>query len=279
MPWRRTENLAEFEAAAGDLLRSDPAQHTIALTALEAMRQRGNAAFGDVAPAFGWHESVPAQTDGAFLQTPPFPVLVAALPAGSGGALLESLRPHELARLNLPEAAVAEVSERWSAKTGGSTAVQLRSRLHRLFQLTPPDPFPPGAARVADESDHDLLVRWLTAFHAQTAAISEDAERAVAGRLSYGGLTLWECGGEPVAMAGRTMTVAGVGRVAPVYTPSEHRNHGYGAAVTTAVTEQALSSGAADVVLFTDAANPTSNALYRRLGYRPIGDRIVLALR
>jgi predicted GNAT family acetyltransferase len=25
------------------------------------------------------------------------------------------------------------------------------------------------------------------------------------------------------------------------------------------------------VILFTDLANPTSNALYQRLGYRPIG--------
>jgi predicted GNAT family acetyltransferase len=27
------------------------------------------------------------------------------------------------------------------------------------------------------------------------------------------------------------------------------------------------------VVLFTDLANPTSNALYQRLGYEPVSDR------
>jgi len=31
------------------------------------------------------------------------------------------------------------------------------------------------------------------------------------------------------------------------------------------------------VLLYTDLANPTSNALYRRLGYRPVEDRILLA--
>jgi predicted GNAT family acetyltransferase len=58
-----------------------------------------------------------------------------------------------------------------------------------------------------------------------------------------------------------------------VYTPREHRAKGYAAAATTAVTRAALDAGAADVVLFTDLDNPTSNALYRRLGYTPIEDR------
>ena len=33
----------------------------------------------------------------------------------------------------------------------------------------------------------------------------------------------------------------------------------------------------AEVVLYTDLANPTSNALYQGLGYRPVEDRAVLS--
>jgi predicted GNAT family acetyltransferase len=40
------------------------------------------------------------------------------------------------------------------------------------------------------------------------------------------------------------------------------------------VSQAALDAGARDVVLFTDLANPTSNALYQRLGYRPVADRV-----
>ena len=40
----------------------------------------------------------------------------------------------------------------------------------------------------------------------------------------------------------------------------------------------ALRAGADSAVLYTDLTNPTSNALYQRLGYRPIDDRIVLRL-
>jgi len=42
------------------------------------------------------------------------------------------------------------------------------------------------------------------------------------------------------------------------------------------VSRAALDAGADHVVLFTDLANPTSNALHQRLGYRPVEDRVML---
>jgi predicted GNAT family acetyltransferase len=61
-----------------------------------------------------------------------------------------------------------------------------------------------------------------------------------------------------------------------VYTPPQHRRCGYGAAVTAACTRDALRHGAEQVVLFTDLTNPTSNALYQRLGYQPVRDRTIM---
>jgi predicted GNAT family acetyltransferase len=78
--------------------------------------------------------------------------------------------------------------------------------------------------------------------------------------------------GEPVALAARTATAAGVARIAPVYTPSEHRRRGYGAAITAACTADALARDAEHVVLFADVENPTTNAIYRQIGFRPIAD-------
>jgi predicted GNAT family acetyltransferase len=66
-------------------------------------------------------------------------------------------------------------------------------------------------------------------------------------------------------------------RVGPVYTPPELRRRGYAAAVTAAISRAALDAGASAVLLFTDLANATSNALYQRLGYRPVEDRIELS--
>lgn len=105
----------------------------------------------------------------------------------------------------------------------------------------------------------------------------EDQAAAVADRLGYRGVTVWEAGDVPVSIAGLTRQVAGMVRVGPVYTPPELRGHGYASAATAAVSRQALDAGAAEVVLFTDLANPVSNSIYQRIGYRAVEDRTVLA--
>jgi predicted GNAT family acetyltransferase len=67
-------------------------------------------------------------------------------------------------------------------------------------------------------------------------------------------------------------------RLGPVYTPPERRGHRYGSAATAAATQWALDAGARHVVLFTDLANPVSNSIYPRLGYRLVHDDVQLAL-
>ena len=81
----------------------------------------------------------------------------------------------------------------------------------------------------------------------------------------------------PVAQASARAVVAGMSRIGPVYTPPEHRNRGYAAAVTAAAARWALDQGARHVLLYTDLANATTNRLYPRLGFRPHHD--VLELR
>jgi predicted GNAT family acetyltransferase len=96
-------------------------------------------------------------------------------------------------------------------------------------------------------------------------------------RLGYGGITFWEAGGAPVSVAGLTRAVSGMARVGPVYTPPELRGRGYAAGATAAVSQAALDAGGRELVLYTDLANPVSNALYERLGYRAVEDRVLLS--
>jgi len=46
--------------------------------------------------------------------------------------------------------------------------------------------------------------------------------------------------------------------------------------VTEACTRDALERDAQHVVLFTDLSNPTSNAIYQQIGYRPLRDHLVI---
>ena len=90
-------------------------------------------------------------------------------------------------------------------------------------------------------------------------------------------MLLWEVAGRPVALAVAQRQVAGMTRIGPVYTPPADRRHGFGAAVTAAAAAWALDDGAGQVVLFVDHANPTTNRLYHRLGFRPVHDAVELS--
>jgi len=281
MPWRLTRCLQDFLDVAGDYLRTEPARNTVMLTILESLRQRGLAVYGDTPPIFGWHTDAARLTDGALLQTPPYPVLLAPLPEGSVPDLIELLTESgsPLAAVNLAGPDEASVSAAWAAVTaGGTVTARTRSRLFWLAGLVPPDPAPAGCARVATDGDLGLLVSWHAAFADEAESIAIEPERTVRDRMSYGGIMLWEADAEPVAMAALSREVAGVTRVVTVYTPPRFRRCGYGGAITTTVSQAALDAGAAQVVLYTDVANPTSNALYQRLGYRPVEDRVLLDL-
>ncbi|HUQ54021.1 GNAT family N-acetyltransferase [Lentzea sp.] len=100
----------------------------------------------------------------------------------------------------------------------------------------------------------------------------EAEARAMDAQWMSAGHVLWLVDGVPVSWAASTTPVAGVSRVGPVYTPPEHRRHGYAAAVTAAVCRWAHSAGAAHVVLTADLANPTANSVYHGIGFRPVSD-------
>ena len=169
----------------------------------------------------------------------------------------------------------------WLAGTELAAETLIEQRLFRLDELVPPAPMPIGSARLATPADLDLLMEWLHAFRdeaePQSTAMSRPMlERRIELELFW----FWfDEEGNPVSMAGRNVTIAGVSRVGPVYTPPEHRKRGYAAAVTAACTQHALDTGAGQLVLFTDAKNPTSNGVYQRLGYRHIEDRLILRYR
>ena len=166
----------------------------------------------------------------------------------------------------------------WTRLTGISAHVSTEERLYRLGRLTPTAPQPPGQLRRADTRDRELLVGWLLAFSTEAHTTTpSNVAHVVDDRISYGGVMLWEVAGSPVALAGCSRPTAGVARIGPVYTPVNHRKRGYGSAITAAASQAALDEGAAEIVLFTDLANPTSNAIYQRLGFEPLSDRLAIS--
>ncbi|WP_077194027.1 GNAT family N-acetyltransferase [Streptomyces lydicus] len=277
MTWTTTRDLDAFEAAAGDFLRARPAEHTVLLSAVSSLRVLGVDAYGEAAPSFGWRRcGGPAAVDAAYVWTPPRPVLLSPMPDGAAADLADVLAAARagVPGVNAGRAAAEAFAAAW--RRHGTVRPAARRRLHRLTELTPPDPAPPGAARRATPADRELLRGWFAAFAEDIGVAAPRDARALDDRIADGRCLLWEAGGRPVSMAGITRTLVGTARVAPAYTPPELRGRGYAGAVTAAVSQAAKDSGAQEVLLFTDLANPTSNALYRRLGYRPVEDYLVL---
>ncbi|MEU4421281.1 GNAT family N-acetyltransferase [Actinoplanes sp. NPDC024001] len=276
MAWQLTTEVERFTDVAGDFLRSEPVRHTTFLTVLDGLRRHGPHAYGVQDPTLGWWSTSAGEVGGVLLCTPPYPVMLSAVPPAAVPAAVEALAGHPLTGANLLAADVDTFVAGWQSQTGATAVPGMRTRLFELDRLIPPAPMPPGSPRVASTADRPLLIDWFRAFHADIGEDLPAAEQHVDDRLSFGGVTLWEENGSPVAMAVRTRTQAAMARIQSVYTPATHRRRGFGGAATTVATQAALDDGAAHVVLFTDLANPTSNALYQRLGYRPIEDRAVV---
>jgi GNAT superfamily N-acetyltransferase len=277
MGWNVTGDLESYTAEAGAFLHADPVENTVPLSVIAVLRTRGTDAFG-AGPLFGWWRP-DGHVRGAFLLTGEFPVLLSAMPEHAAADLAAVLADRRVAvpSVNAAAPAARAFATGWTRHTGMAAEEKMRQRLFRLDELRPPDPWPQGAPRVATDADRDLVHAWFTAFEEEAKGGGRVSDALIDDRIGYGGVLLWETHGTPVALAGRTRVAAGTARIGPVYTPPPHRRHGYGAAVTAAATRSALDAGAEHTVLFTDLANPTSNGVYQRLGYRPVSDRLILA--
>ena len=274
MTWFLTDDLDEFTTTAGEFLRADPAANTLGLTIVDNLAKRGTQAYGPDAPRFGWWQPRGKAVAGAFLRTPPHPAVLSGLPAEAVAPLMELLS--DVDDINAESGVARAIGAIWARRDRREPVVRRQTRLYRLVDLVWPYPTPAGRARPAEAADRDLLLGWYDLFHREVGEEAGFIDAVVDDRISYGGLTIWEVDGEPVSMAGRTRPTAGMIRVGPVFTPTALRRHGYAAAATAQVSQEAREI-ADDVLLFTDLENPTSNAIYQRLGYRPVHDRWVIA--
>ncbi|WP_329253451.1 GNAT family N-acetyltransferase [Streptomyces sp. NBC_01478] len=280
--WHITEDLDDFLSGADDFLRSRPALHTMQLTVMERLRTHGSARYGygtagsaqygDGAALFGRLERA-GEVEATFHRLPSRGLAPTPLTPEQADGLAARLAAlgHSLPYVTADQNTATAFAEAWQRHTGATPTLRAPLHLYRLGTLTPQEPVPEGQGRFAGPEDHEQVVHWCHEFAAAVDELLPDSWADT--RFADKHFTFWETpDGTPVSIAGSTSKIGGMIRVDPVYTPAHLRGRGYAGAVTAEVTRAALAKGATDVVLFTDPGNPTSNALYRRLGYVLITD-------
>jgi predicted GNAT family acetyltransferase len=262
-------DLATFAPAVLPWLERDPVLNNV-LCSLIGARYRGEE---PVEPGCLWArvEDDAGALVGVAVRTPPFGVLVSNLDRDAASALADALADHDLPAVNGPVDAARAFAAAWRRAHPVDAAVRMSTRMHRLDAVVPP-PAVPGGLRLATAADRDLALAWTDGFVTETGSPHAEPDDATVRRIAAGQLRFWTVDGEPVSMLADRPPVAGVPRISLVYTPPERRRHGYAAAAVAALSQELLDRGAAACMLYTDLANPTSNGVYRRIGYRPVID-------
>ena len=165
-------------------------------------------------------------------------------------------------------------AETWTALTGQTRRPGMNERIYTLHRVIPPEPPVSGRLRVALERDVRLAEAWMWSFIQDAGVIGtpENAREGAAARIEDRDLFFWEDAGRPVSMAAKTRKTTHGIAVSWVYTPPEFRRRGYASACVAALSQQLLDAGWQFCALFTDLANPTSNSIYQKIGYRPVAD-------
>jgi uncharacterized protein len=260
-----TEDASEALGACGPYLTSRPVEHNVLLTVL---RRR----IAEPTAGRYWWILDQGAVVGIVMQSPlSFHGAVTPMttPAAQTLARVVSEEAPELPGIAGEAATAASFAGSWAEQLRIPATPVEAQRLYRLGTLRAPDGVA-GQFRPADEADREALVAHRIGFHAETGEPGElDAAAAV--DRSMRRCFVWEDDGL-VSSAIATVSEAGIVRVGVVYTPPEHRRRGYASALVAATSAWAREHDRADCILYTQLGNPTSNAIYRAIGYEPVCD-------
>ena len=269
---RRFDDANAFLELAGPFLEAREPEHMLTLGSVGTIRMLGGrVTTGALVAALDRGRVVATAT-----WTGPWEVVLSEVDDPRAiAAVVDALGAEPLPGVHAPiEHAEAFVAA-WRHRTRGVARRILRERIHALEEVTTPGGVA-GALRRTRPADRELLAAWMTAFDVESFGpeagrrdMNALADELIAAPHRTG--FVWDDDG-PVSTASVTGSTPNGIRVGGVYTPPERRGRGYASACVAAVSQRELELGRRWCFLFTDIANPTSNAIYARLGYRPVRD-------
>ncbi len=261
----RFDDVAAFERYAGPFLAEGALENNVILGLVRGLKAQPQANALLLTVDRGNRPCLAA------VMTPPFKLLLsagdaAAIPSLIAG-VLEAGAPVS-GMLGLDDMADA-FAEAWRAATGGTATPATAMTLYATREAIVPDGVP-STIRVAEAADAQWVADAYVAFYDEIEAEEHErraARATAAGMLRRGLVYLWEDAGTPVSMVCFRYVTDKCARIAPVWTPPALRGRRYASAAVGRLTGELLHAGVDWCALFADVDNPTSNNIYRRLGY------------
>ena len=253
---------------AGVFLTSQPVLHNLILTILHARVAQGD-------PGRYWMAVQREDTVGVVVQSPlTFPATLTPMEPPVTTAMADAIAEAGVALpgINGEAATAALFAGQWSERSKSAATPFQGNRLYEFLE-SGQAPKIEGKLRQAGPIDRSLMILWTRAFQQEIGESANDTELRVDRGLAARQLWLWDRSGETVSMAVSREPVHGVVRLSGVYTPPDKRRHGYAAACVHALSKQ-LGDAGYRCILYTDLGNPTSNSIYRRIGYRAVAEAL-----
>jgi GNAT superfamily N-acetyltransferase len=246
-------------------LIADPVHHNLLLTVLQHSIDLGLA-------GTYWLAVEGGAGVGFALESPPgMGAVLAPMPAETCRRLAAAITI-PLARVQGEAHAAAAFAGAWTERHNVGGKGPEGGRFYELRELRD-GANPPGRLRLAEPADRSTLVEWAIDFAGETATRTTAAEAVIDLALQRELLWVWDDDG-PVSMSGASPANAGVTRIQRVYTPPGRRGRGYATACVEHQSRLLVDRGLR-CVLYTQLSNPTSNAIYRRIGYEAIAEVLV----
>jgi GNAT superfamily N-acetyltransferase len=253
---------------ADRFLSSEPVLHNLILTLLRARVAQGD-------PGRYWIALQGEEAVGVVVQSPlEYPATLTPMGPRAVVAVVDSIAEAgvTLPGVNGDAATAASFAGQWSERCKSPAVPFQGMRLYELLELREV-PRIEGHLRQAGPSDRSLMILWSRAFQEEIGESANGTELRVDRALAAGQIWLWDQNGETTSMAVAREPVQAVVRLAGVYTPPEKRKHGYAAACVHALSKRLRESGHR-CILYTDLGNPTSNSIYRRIGYKAVAESL-----
>ncbi|MFX1338877.1 MAG: GNAT family N-acetyltransferase [Promethearchaeota archaeon] len=164
----------------------------------------------------------------------------------------------------------------WCMRNGLKPQLVRNERGHKLIQIAE-ETIGNRTFIIGTEANQSIILKWAEEMVLEAGLMTEAGQmertlNQIKQDIIDQKMFLLLDNDEPVSMARNAGKTPNGNLINFVYTPPHLRRNGYATECVAKLSKQLLDGGNKFCFLFTDLANPISNSIYQKIGYRPVID-------